>query len=235
MVKMMRKAIKGKGEFFGDGFYHIFNRSIEKKPIFVDSKDCTRVLVNILLFQGTTVSINPLSRAVKIIAEPRRFSREFERLCDMVNEDRLVELVTFSLMKTHFHLIVHELQQDGVPRYMSRIGNSFTKYHNTRYERKGPLFEGSYNARLIDSDDYLLHASVYVHKNIGEIEKWRGREWKYPWSSLQDFIEENRWGDLLKRETILDHFESLSEYKKYVQEIKIKEKDNLLNLRGSAV
>lgn len=234
MTKIMRKAIRGKGEFFGDGLYHIYNRSIEKKPIFVDQKDCVRALANIFIFQGATVSINPFSRATKIIAEPRRFSREFERLCDVVNEDRLVELVAFSLMKTHLHLIVHELQEDGVPRYMSRIGNSFTKYHNTRYERKGPLFEGSYNARLIDSDDYLLHASVYIHKNISEVEKWRGKEWKYPWSSLQDFTEGNRWGDLLRREIVLDHFETPSEYKKYVQEVKIKEKYDLLNLEGSA-
>ena len=48
---------------------------------------------------------------------------------------------------------------------MQRLGTGYTKYFNNKEEKSGGLFEGKFQAVHIDSNEYLLHVSVYVNLN----------------------------------------------------------------------
>ena len=48
---------------------------------------------------------------------------------------------------------------------MQRLGTGYTKYFNGRYKRTGSLFQGVFKSSHIDSNEYLLHSSVYVNLN----------------------------------------------------------------------
>lgn len=109
-------------------------------------------------------------------------------------------------MPNHFHLIVKELEEGGIAKYMQRILTAYTKYFNLRHTKSGHLLQGSYKSVFLEDDRQFMHVSAYIHKNPTELKNWKGNEDKYPWSSYQDYILENRWGKLLSRDLILDHF-----------------------------
>ncbi|MCR4311035.1 MAG: hypothetical protein NUV54_00470, partial [Candidatus Taylorbacteria bacterium] len=73
------------------------------------------------------------------------------------------------------------------------------------------------------SNEQILHLSSYIHRNIREFKEWKNNEKSYPWSSFQDYISANRWGNLLQPEIILGQFKSVSEYESFVDSSTAKE------------
>src|SRR3989344_4890227 len=65
---------------------------------------------------------------------------------------------------------------------------AYAKYFNTKYERVGHLFQGSYKSVHVGDNDQLLYLSAYIHRNPRELKDWKGKEFDYPWSSFQDYI-----------------------------------------------
>ncbi len=142
---------------------------------------------------------------------------------------RTVELISFTLMPNHFHLLIHQLKDNGIANYLSRIQNAQTKYFNTKYKRTGHLFQGSYKSVHIKSNNQLLYLSAYMHKNQRELMGWKNKEHLYPWSSYQDYLQ-NRWGELLKPGIILEQFNNPKDYKNFIKKSNAKEQllDGLL-------
>ena len=48
---------------------------------------------------------------------------------------------------------------------MLRLGTSYAKYFNIKYEEVGSLFQDRFRAKLIETDAYLLELSRYIHRN----------------------------------------------------------------------
>ena len=202
--------------------FHIFNRGVEKREIFLDDNDRNRFLFLLCVLQGD-IFFNHSSRLAKEFGQRGRLAIE-EIIGDIIDA-KVVELVGFVLMPNHFHLIVQELKEGGVTKFMSRLSNSYTKYFNIKNDRKGYLFGSSFHRKLIDTNEYLLHLSAYIHRNPREIKKWNNKESDYPWSSYQDYIGENRWGSLLNPEIILDQFSNKKEYLEFTRSSSAKLKE----------
>lgn len=204
--------------FVSEEYYHIYNRGVEKRDIFLDDNDRWRFLTTIFLYQwrnfipqiGRFILFVRPSMSDKSILEKQIFKRIFTT--------RLVELACFCLMPNHFHLILKQADEGGISFFMQRVGDSYTKYFNTKYQRTGHLFGGAFQAVHIDNDEYLAYLSAYIHLNPREFQQWRGKETKYPWSSLQDFLEKNRWEPFLSPSLILEQFVDKNEYKKFLEE-----------------
>jgi hypothetical protein len=60
---------------------------------------------------------------------------------------------------------LQQVSEKGIEKFMQRLGTGYTKYFNNKEERSGGLFEGKFQAIHIDSNEYLLHVSVYVNLN----------------------------------------------------------------------
>lgn len=185
--------------------YHLFNRGVNHQQIFFEERDLTRFLFLILHKQSPTTTTTCTDYYVQEFLKRRTWSTTDTTTVKIVGT-RAVELVNFCLMDNHFHLTVRELKEGGASKYMQRILNGYTKYFNTKYRRKGHLFEGPFKAVHVKSNVQLLHLSAYIHRNPRDIRDWRGKEESYPWSSLQDLISENRWGRLLSPNAILEQF-----------------------------
>jgi putative transposase len=138
-------------------------------------------------------------------------------------DKRFVTLFAFCLMPNHFHILIKETVEGGIAKYMQRVLNSYTKYFNTKYEISGHLFQGPYKAVHLEDNDQLLYLSAYIHKNCNEISEWKNKYFKYPWSSLSDYVENNRWGKLLERDIICDQFKEQEEYKEFIKTSSAKE------------
>lgn len=196
-------------------YYHVFNRGVLKQNIFHTDADYARFLFSILHLQSP-VGFPQMSRPAQQFVKHSVFDIDTEIINNIVVQ-RYVELVSFCLMPNHFHLILKEKEEGGIARYMQRVLNGYTKFCNTKYQRSGHLFQGPYKATHVSANDQLLYLSAYIHRNPRELKKWRNRENVYPWSSYQDFVDENRWGSLLSPDIILEQFANKEKYADFLK------------------
>lgn len=93
----------------------------------------------------------------------------------LFNIDRYVlpimELVAYCLMPTHYHLLIRVketsevLKTSEVSTAMMKLSVSYTKAINHAYDRVGPLFQGAFQAKHVDTAAYLWHLVGYIHLN----------------------------------------------------------------------
>lgn len=210
--------------FLKNSFYHIYNRGVDKRMIFEEDLDYLRFLFLLLTLQSNTPLIKPdrlISRWFKIYKKGERL--HVNEIVDgswlqQIMQSRKASLIAFALMPNHFHLLLQAQQSDGISSYMQRVLNSYTKFFNTKYERSGHLFQGPFQAVEITSTEQMEYVSAYIHRNPREIKGWTTKEHLYPWSSYQDYIEENRWDQLLAVELIFDKFKTKKEYDSFVKQ-----------------
>ena len=190
-----------------DHYYHIFNRSIAKYVIFNDDEDYARFIELISLCRYKDFN-NKYSRFAGLEA-----TQQAATIASLRNSsDLLAEILTYSLMPTHMHLILKQVSAEGISRFMSKILNSYTKYFNAKHHRLGPLFEGHFKDVLIKTDNQLLHVGRYIHLNptsAGLVEN--PFDWRY--SSLGEYCDETQDGICNFREVIRL---SPERYKKFV-------------------
>lgn len=145
-----------------DAYYHVYNRGVEKRTIFLDSSDYA-------------VFVHLLRRYLSQEPELDRFGRKYGKLYDDVS------LVAFCLMPNHFHMLIYQHDVEGVTRLMRAVAGSYTRYFNRKYERVGTLFQGVFKASRITDDAYFEHITRYIHLNPEDYLGW-------DWSSLSFYL-----------------------------------------------
>lgn len=70
----------------------------------------------------------------------------------------------FCCMPNHIHLAV-QVAQDPLSGIMQNLSFRYTRWINTTQARTGHLFQGRYQAILVDADRYLLDLVRYIHLN----------------------------------------------------------------------
>lgn len=218
----MRKIKMVPGEY-----YHIYNRGNNKQPIFRDEKDWARLLFLVIYFQSRLTFYN-LGRQVTHFVRHSVFNISDEITKEII-KNRSVELINFTLMPNHFHLIIHELKERGTSQCMQRILNAYTKYFNAKHKTSGHLFQGPFQVVHIENDNQLLYLSAYIHRNPREIKEWTNKEHLFPYSSYQDCINKNRWGELLRTDIVMGQFSSEEKYRSFVETSGAKEYPRVLN------
>ena len=214
---------------FAPGFYyHLCNKSNDGSSIFLDDRDYARMLFFILFYQFSTPFFN-IGRSISYFEKHTKFNISEEEIKRLLPA-RVVELNAFAIMPNHFHLLIQEKAKGGISKYLQRLQGGYAKYFNTRYQRGGHVFRGSFRAVPVEKDKQLLYLSAYIHRNPRVLERWKNREISYPWSSYQDFAKENRWEELLNPAIILDQFSSMKAHKEFVETSSAKLKENEVQL-----
>jgi putative transposase len=97
-------------------------------------------------------------------------------------------------MPNHYHLIIKQAIDGGITQFMQKLGTGYAMYFNKRWDRKGILFEGKFKAKIIESDEYLMHLSRYIHLNPLNIMEphWKQKKIK-DIIKAGKFLEEYRW------------------------------------------
>lgn len=144
-------------------FYHIYNRGVDKRTIFVDGADHIR-FVELLYLSNSTQPVNI-----------RNIREEVDSVFKFDGGEKLVAIGAYCLMPNHFHILVTPLVENGVQTFMRKVSTGYSMYFNKRYERSGVLFQGRYKSERVDSDEYLKYLYSYIHLNpLKLIEK----DWK---------------------------------------------------------
>ena len=181
-------------QFAPSEFYHIYNRGVDRRDIFLDERDYRRFLR--LLFLSNSLAPIHLSNL--------HFSLESE-VYKLEREEPLVDIGAYCLMPNHFHILLKENVPNGTSLFMQKLSTGYTMYFNKRYERSGALFQGRFKAEHVGTDPYLRYLFSYIHLNpVGIIEsEWKERRVQdisrardflktYEYSSYLDYQNEER-------------------------------------------
>ena len=109
----------------------------------------------------------------------------------------LVEILAFCLMPNHFHLLLHQIKDNGISKFMRKLGG-YATYINNKYSRQGHLYQGRFKAIHIKDDDQLKNVFVYIHANpLSLVEpNWKKVGIKKPEKSIK-FLENYKWSSYL--------------------------------------
>ena len=89
----------------------------------------------------------------------------------------------FCLMSNHYHMIIDSNGYD-ISKLMKSLNQRYVKYINRNYKRRGHLLAERFNSKIIDSDEYMLTVSAYIHNNSKDLPDYAGREFEYHYSSM---------------------------------------------------
>jgi putative transposase len=154
-----RNAIK---TYVKNGYYHIYNRGVEKRRIFLDKQDY-KVFLSYLKEYLLPKDIIKLQDQLNNLKTYYKEKDKITRLLRMNNFYDEIELLAFCLMPNHFHLLIKQNEKDSIDKFMNSLCTRYTMYFNKKYQRVGPLFQGVYKAVLVESEAYLLYLTRYIH------------------------------------------------------------------------
>jgi len=144
-------------EFLPGSYVHIVKRGVRGLPIVRDDNDRFRFLLMLTHFNDQFSSLNWYRDLMD-----DHLHNSLLRPAHWPEQKYLVNIVAFCLVENHFHLILQELANGNVARFMHRLCTGMAKRFNERYGEKGALFQGPYRATIIEDDRYFRYATVYV-------------------------------------------------------------------------
>ena len=187
-------------EYVPDAFYHVYNRGVEKRDIFLDDQDYT-------VFLG-------LLKKFLVGAPPSKTNRHAPK-----TYGDTLDLLAYCLMPNHYHLLFFQSDERALSGFMRSLTTAYAMYFNDRYQRVGPLFQGTFKASQILEDSYLEHITRYIHLNP---ENYR----EYPYSSLPNYLghKQSIW---LKSQRVLELFGNDTQaYAEFVEDYESTKKEN---------
>lgn len=215
--------------YASENVYHIYNRGVEKRKIFLDEQDYA-VFLHLLKYYLSPINPNEPYPFMKF----KNFSVIRPRL--LTNLEKQIDLIAYCLMPNHFHLILKQHSENGVTNLLRKVSTTYAMYFNKRYERVGYLFQGPFRAVTVDSDYYLIHLSRYIHLNPSELTGCLPVN--YPYSSYKHYIGEKH-ASWVKPEIILSFFDRTNllpflkhypSYQEFVEKCDISSNEILGNL-----
>ena len=208
--------------------YHVLNRGVEKRNIFMDTQDYLRFVHDLYEFNDEKPALNMRYAFNKSKGLRNPYIRERERIVDIHG---------WCLMKNHYHLLLSEREEGGLTKFIRKLNVGYANYFNERYNRNGSLFQGRTKKKLIDSNSYFLHILHYIHLNpldyLHGAEQWRERKVpsaaaalgqleKYRWSSYLDYAGTHNFPSILTTKLFQDvHGDIAKTTKSYLRDIEV--------------
>ncbi|SMN14771.1 hypothetical protein CRYPD_131 [uncultured Candidatus Thioglobus sp.] len=197
--------------FVNDEYYHIYNRGVDKRVIFNNQEQLMYFFKGLSLLNDVESKSGPLSRF------------NLDRKAD----EQLVNVVAYCLLPNHFHLLLKQNIDNGIVKFMQRLGTSYTMFFNKMEERSGSLFQGRFKANHLSGDYALLNVASYVNLNY----KHHGIDPKKTLvkSSIFEYLEKEVGECICNTDEIneiIDQAQGLEGYKVYAKQASIAFADN---------
>ena len=192
MIVCYNPEVANRVNFVPGEWYHCFSRGVDGRVVFESDSDYRRFIETLYLAN----SADPVHRS-NANKRDSVYARE--------RGNTIVSIGAYALMPNHFHLLIRELDESGISRFMQKVGISYGMYFNIKNERIGNLFVRPFRSRHVSNDIYFQHCVDYIHLNpldlfepawksrgISDIHKAMSNLLKYPHSSYPDFYGEKR-------------------------------------------
>jgi len=173
--------------------YHIYNRGTEKRKVFLDKNDYQRFLFVLSSMNRATSHGNIQKGLRRMQAEKIRTPQK--------EHSPLVAVSDYCLMPNHYHLIVEQMVDNGIAKFLQKVMTSYTMYFNKKYERNGVLFQGKTKSKFITSDLHYKQVKTYLdlnpvdlceagwreHGKVADLKKVTKFLGSYAWSSCEGY------------------------------------------------
>lgn len=204
-------------------YYHIYNRGVEKREIFLDEQDFAvwKSYISTYLLPKDT---NELSLIISSETATTKEKDKALKLLRMNNFSNTITLHAYCFMPNHFHLLVHQKEQENIDQFMNSLGTRYAMYFNKKYRRVGPLFQGVYKAVRVTRDEQLLYLTKYIHRNPSHDSARNLRS--YPYSSYRSYlgVVQEKWVDTITIPSVAGM--NKSRYQAFIEEQKEDERTN---------
>lgn len=213
--------------------WHILNRGVDGRNIFLEDRDRVRFIHNLYEFNDIAPA-NP------------NFGYHFKSM-DIVSpyiekrrRERLVKIHGWCLMKNHYHLLLSEIVEGGLSLFMRKLNVGYAKSFNEKYGRVGTLFQSRTKKILVEHDAHFLYILHYIHLNpldyLKGASKWRERDKggvksvfnllkyldEYRWSSYLDYIGKKNFPSILTTDLFKESFGGYQrEIKEYLSNVEM--------------
>jgi len=191
-------------KFFSGQIFHVFNKSIANFGIFKDEFNTDR-------FIKTLEYYNNSSKKQSFSDLLRRKQYKYNNLLAF-NTNNIVKYISFCIMPDHYHLLIKLIIDNALSKYIGDVENSFSRFFNLKFKRKGPIWQSRFKSVLINSSNQLLHVSRYIHLNpVTSYIVNKPADWS--WSSYNYLINSQTHLINLKEITL----NKPNEYRKFVE------------------
>ena len=154
--------------YMSNGYYHIYNRGVEKRKIFLSDMDYgvfLSYLKEYLLPKDTKTLLTILGNQESSLQD----KHEATKLLRMNNFYGDITLIAYCLMPNHFDFLIHQNTSNAIDTFMNSMATRYTMYFNKKDKRVGPLYQSVYKAVLVRTDEQLLQLTKYIHRNSLEL------------------------------------------------------------------
>jgi len=139
---------------------HVYLRGVDKKDIFLEQSDYERFL-KLLKYCNKK---NSLSFSVLL----RRKKEKIDEALSDITED-LNNVIIATLMPNHFHILIRCIGDYSVGKHMHKVLDSYARYFNKKYAKKGYRFESKYQYRKIENEHDLQNTIDYIYNNPAKL------------------------------------------------------------------
>lgn len=192
----------------------MYNRGVEKRDVFVDEEDYFRFVHDLYEFNDS----NPV-RNLHYFFNHKTKSIEARKLYGDQMREPLVEILVFTLMPNHYHIMLKQIKENGIVKFMQKLGTGYTMYFNKKYCRVGSLFQGRFKAAHITDEPHFIHLPHYIHTNPLAINYRSSTSieflTEYRWSSFPDYIGRQNFSSVTERGVLLDIFGGEEKYREH--------------------
>lgn len=211
-----RNSIK---QYLENGYYHIYNRGVEKRLIFLDQQDYS-VLLNYLKEYLLPKDEKSLREQLSSPTTTYREKDKILRILRLNNFADEITLLAYCLMPNHFHFFVKQKSAQSIDSFMQSLGIRYTMYFNRKYKRVGSLFQAVYKAVLVSHDEQFVYLSKYIHKQTLASKDETLQGWREQPSSYPEYLRKRK-TEWVHPEELLSYFSETNpkfSYKSFVEE-----------------
>jgi len=97
------------------------------------------------------------------------------------------KVYAYCLMSNHGHFII-DINGADISKVMHDINFKYACVFNRKYGRYGHLFQDRFKSIIVDSEEYLIILSAYIHNNPLDIKKYKECPERYKYSSLGVYL-----------------------------------------------
>jgi putative transposase len=176
-------------------FFHILNRGVEKRNIFLNKEDYLRFAYNLYDFNDQNDTVMPFNKR----HNPKDWSAmRWPTNQWPTNKKKLVDVLCWCLMSNHYHILVQEKIDGGASIFSKKISGGYTQYFNLKNERSGVLFQGRSKIIPIKQEDHFIYLPYYIFSNPVKLIE---RNWKEDGikniKKVEKFLEDYTWSSYL--------------------------------------
>ncbi len=215
-------------QYLGNSYYHLYNRGVEKRQIFLDAQDYLVFLSYLKEY------LSPKDEQVlrEKLADKTLSYKERDKILKQLRLNNFasdITLLAYCLMPNHFHFFIKQVNPTTIDQFMNSLATRYTMYFNKKYKRVGPLYQGVYKGVLISNEEQFLHLSRYIHKQALALQGEALQELPEQPSSYFEYVGKRNtiW---IHPEEVLSYFSNTIPHLSY--EAFIKEIDNSLLLQN---